>query len=112
MNRRQLAVALGVALVLSLSVQVLAGLSIDLLYWLRERIAPTHVDPAAGPVAVVAIDEETMRRPPFADLPREFWTPEIARVLNALVQSGVKVVGFDVIFAASGEGLVPGFDRD
>jgi adenylate cyclase len=117
MTQRRLAIALGVALALSLSVQLLAGprlagLSIDLLYWLREKFAPVHVDPAAGPVAVVAIDEETMRRPPFADLPREFWTPEIARVLNALVQSGVKVVGFDVIFAASGEGLVPGFDRD
>ena len=117
MTRRRLAVALGVALVLSLSVQLLAapglaGLSVDLLYWLREKFAPTHVDPAAAPVAVVAIDEETMRRPPFADMPREFWTPEIARVLTALVQSGAKVVGFDVIFAASGEGLVPGFDRD
>ena len=117
MNRHQVAVALGVALLVAAAVQLfagpgLAGLSVDLLYWLRARTGAASAPATDSPVAVVAIDEETMRRSPFADLPREFWTPQVARVLNALVDGGAKVVGFDVIFAASGNGLVPGFDRD
>src|SRR4051794_28160501 len=72
----------------------LRGLSVDTLFWLRnEAFGPRH-DPASSPVVVVAIDEETRLRPPFASVPQAIWTHEIARVLNALVESGVAVVGF------------------
>ena len=90
----------------------LAGISIDLLYWLRDRIAPISLDPSASPTAVVTIDEETYRTPPFVNTPTVLWTHEIATVLDALVAADAKVVGFDVVFPASVEPYVNGFDRD
>ena len=40
-------------------------------------------DPATSPVVVVAIDEESLRTPPFKDAPMQTWTGEIGRVLSA-----------------------------
>ena len=102
----------------------LRGLSIDLLTMLRWRAFGDAHAPATSPAVVVALDEETFRTPPFAGSPSVAWTPELARVLNALVDGGAKVVGFDVIFPTSIEqSAVPfgdqtlgahlhGFDRD
>jgi adenylate cyclase len=90
----------------------LAGTSIDLLFWLRERIAPIAWEPERSPAAVIAIDEETYRRPPFTNIPNALWTHEIADVLDALVEADAKVVGFDVIFPTSIDRFVPGFDRN
>ena len=90
----------------------LAGLSIDYLFWLRAQFfAPTYT-PAQSPTVVVALDEETYRRPPFAVIPKAMWTPQIALVLDALIEGGAKVVGFDVIFPTAIEPLIHGFDRD
>jgi adenylate cyclase/guanylate cyclase len=81
-------------------------------------------DPAASPAVVVAIDEESLRAPPFKDSPMLTWTGEIGRVLAATLEGGAKVAGFDVVIPASieqsqlpfGEGMlgdkVRGFDRD
>jgi adenylate cyclase len=101
--------------------QRLAGLSIDSLFWLRGKLfAPSHA-PAQSPAVVVALDEETYRRPPFDLAPKALWTREIARVLDALIEGGAKVVGFDVIFSTTAESLtkdfgaeplLPGFDRE
>jgi adenylate cyclase len=90
----------------------LSGISVDFLFWLRNKVVPVRHDPATSPAVVVAIDEETFHTPPFADIPNALWTREIASVLNALVAADVKVVGFDAIFPASVERFVPGFDRD
>ena len=90
----------------------LEGFSIDVLHLLRHQLFD------AGPVApdkgavVIGIDEETYRTPPFSGLPKVMWTPEIARVLNAVVNAGAAVVGFDVIFPTSVEKHIRGFDRD
>jgi adenylate cyclase len=99
----------------------LAGLSIDCLFWLRSRLFAAAYTPDQSPTVVVALDEETYRRPPFDLAPKALWTREIARVLDALVEGGAKVVGFDVIFSTTAESLtkdndpaplLPGFDRD
>lgn len=92
-------------------VQGLRGLSTDLLFWLR---AHTVEMPSAGPqpVAVIALDEETYRTPPFRDTPNALWTRELARLLDALVAADAAVVGFDVIYPTSVDRFVPGFDRD
>ena len=117
LRRRDLAVAAGVAvLVAGLTQSViaprLAGVSIDLLFWLRQTFLPVQADPAKAPVAIVAIDEETEKRPPFNELPQAFWTQQIAAVLTALVDNGARNVGFDAIFATSAEGMQTGFDHD
>jgi class 3 adenylate cyclase/CHASE2 domain-containing sensor protein len=103
-----LSVGIGVGL---LGVPALQGLSIDLLFWLGHRLPALARDPGPPPVAVVAIDEETYRRPPFADLPKELWTPQLGAVIQALAEAGAAVVGFDVIFPTSVEKLLPGYDR-
>jgi len=76
------------------------GLSVDLLHlasrWFGDQ---TKVDPDR--TAIIAIDEETYRQPPFARTPAVAWTPEIATVLDAALDGGVKVVGLDVINAQS-----------
>ena len=78
----------------------------------------------SSPAVVVALDEETFRTPPFAGSPSVTWTPEIGRVLSAIIDGGAKVVGFDIVFPTSIEqSAVPfgdetlgsrlhGFDRD
>lgn len=90
----------------------LAGLSTDLLFWLRTAVFAPVYTPAQSPTVVVALDEETYRQPPFDEIPKALWTPQIAVVLDALVEGGAKVVGFDTIFSAAGESLKHGFDRD
>ena len=90
----------------------LDGLSLDTLFWLRHQVAPVVADPPPSSVAVIAIDEETYRRPPFANVPKVMWTPQIAKVLSAVVAADAAAVGFDVILPTSVERFLPGFDRD
>jgi adenylate cyclase len=90
----------------------LAGLSIDSLFWLRSRFFAPAYAPSESPTVVVALDEETYRRPPFDVLPKVLWTNQIAAVLDALVEGGAKVVGFDIILSTTAEPLIKGFDRD
>jgi serine phosphatase RsbU (regulator of sigma subunit) len=102
----------------------LRGFSIDLLTMLRWRAFGDAHPPASSHAAVVAFDEETFRTPPFDGSPSVTWTPEIGRVLTAIIDAGAKVVGFDIIFPTSIEqSTVPfgdetlgarlrGFDRD
>ncbi|MBR0717117.1 adenylate/guanylate cyclase domain-containing protein [Bradyrhizobium liaoningense] len=102
----------------------LQGLSLDILTGLRARLVGDSRDPAASPVVVLAIDQESYETPPFKDSPTITWTRELARVLNAVMDGGARVIGFDVIFKSSIEqseipfGDAPlgtrmkGFDRD
>ena len=102
----------------------LRGFSIDVLTMLRWRAFGDAHPPASSPAVVVALDEETFRTPPFEGSPSVTWTPEIGRVLTAIIDGGAKVVGFDIIFPTSIEqSAVPfgdetlgarlrGFDRD
>jgi adenylate cyclase len=103
---------------------ILQGLSLDVLTALRGKLVGDSRDPAASPVVVLAIDQESYETPPFKDSPTITWTRELARVLNAVVDGGARVIGFDVIFKSSIEqseipfGVAPlgarlkGFDRD
>ena len=75
--------------------------SIDALTALRWRAFGMLHDPAAAPVVVIAIDEETYKTPPFKQSPTLTWTTEIGRVLSAVIDGGAKVVGFDIVFPAS-----------
>lgn len=100
------------------------GLSLDILTALRWELFGARRPAAESPTVVVAIDEESYRTEPFKGSPTLTWTREIGRVLNALLDGGAKVVGFDVIFPSSieqsqipfGDEVVGarmrGFDRD
>ena len=88
------------------------GLSIDLLTVLRWHAFGPRYDPTTSPTVVVALDEETYRTPPFEGTPMIAWTREIGRVLTAIVESGAKVVGFDVVFPTSIEQSEIPFDNE
>jgi class 3 adenylate cyclase/CHASE2 domain-containing sensor protein len=132
MNRAQLRAALA-ALVIAVLAGVAAaspaldplrGWSIDVLTALRWRIFGNAYPPESSGAVVVALDEETFNAPPFEGTPAVTWTPEIGRVLTALLDGGAKVVGFDIVFPTSIEqsaapfgeetlgARVRGFDRD
>src|SRR5215472_8481851 len=112
------------ALILAPPLNRFRGLSIDILTWLRWRadIGTRHT--GQSPTVVVALDEETYRTSPFVGTPAITWTPELARVLTAIIAGGAKVVGFDIVFPTSieqseipfGDGMLGarlrGFDRD
>jgi adenylate cyclase len=95
-----IAVACGLLSVLP-PISLAHGWSIDALTALRWRLLGPHRDAAAAPVAVIAIDEETYAAPPFRGSPTLIWTTEIGRVLTAVLDGGVKVVGFDIVLANS-----------
>ena len=75
MRGRDLVVAGAVALVASGIFELpgldrLRGLSTDVLFGLRHVAFGARHAPADSPSVVVAIDEETYRRPPFKDVPK------------------------------------------
>lgn len=128
-GRRDIVAAILIALLAgavftSPPLQVLQGLSLDILTALRGKLVGDRRDPAASPVVVVAIDGETYDTPPFKGSPTLTWTREIGRVLGSITDGGAKAIGFDVIFPSSIEqseipfGDAPlgsrmrGFDRD
>jgi len=108
------------------ALDILGGLSIDVLTALHWHAFGPRQHSDSPPVVVIALDEESFRMPPFAGTPTIAWTPEVGRVLTAVVNGGAKVVGFDIIFATSIEqsaipigdttdtlgGRLRGFDRD
>lgn len=89
----------------------LGGLSADLLFPARHALGlePEPTNPA--PAVVIAIDEETYRRPPFEGLPKVAWTALLGEAIGAVLDSGAVVVGQDVILPTSLESLLPGNDR-
>lgn len=104
-----IAVAISAMLLFTGPADWLRGLSLDALLLLRATLfdLPRSHEP---PVAIVALDEETYLRPPFRGVPKVLWTPEIGRVLNAVLDSGASVVGFDLILSTSAETRLPGHD--
>src|ERR1700680_909056 len=79
----------------------LQGWSIDVLTALRWRVYGNHYEPSSSPAVVIGIDAETYRTPPFKDSATFLWTPEIARVLAAVIEGGARVIGLDVVFQRS-----------
>lgn len=117
MNLRNVAAAAVIVLAANAMVVLpfaarLDGLSIDSLFWLRDAAFGPRYNPSSSLVVVVALDEETYRRPPFQNLPKVMWTRQIAVVMNAVLAGGADVIGFDVIFPTSVERHLRGYDRD
>jgi adenylate cyclase len=86
-------------------------LSIDLLYLLARSAKFERSTTLDDRTLVIAIDEETYRRPPFQGVPSPLWTPQVATVLNAVMDGGAKVIGLDVIFSTSASSVVPNYDK-
>jgi adenylate cyclase len=87
------------------------GLSIDLLYPLARAAGVERAAAFDDRTVVIAIDEESYRRPPFQGVPSPLWTPQVATVLNAVMDGGAKVIGLDVIFSTSASTVIPNYDK-
>jgi adenylate cyclase len=105
-------VACAMAIVAHLpGLQRLDGLTIDLLHAAEGRLLGAR-PPTDVPVVVVAVDEATYRAEPFRDTPAALWTPQFARVVDALLAADAAVVGLDLVLPTSAERFLPGHDRE
>jgi len=87
------------------------NLSNDILHVLRNQITQ-HIEYAdESNVIVLAIDEETYRTKPFSLTPKVLWSREIAQIINSILISNAKVIGFDVIYPTSVSEYLPKFEK-
>lgn len=91
----------------------LSGVDVDLLHLMRHAAGLERADPAASPVAVIAIDEATYQDPRLAGTPKVMWTPQMAAIQDAVLDAGATVFGWDIILPTSAATYVADrrFDR-
>lgn len=116
MKRRLVLVVWGCSVFLTLIIQSSLGdpvraLSIDCLIWLRDRISGHEQYEQNPSISIIAIDEATYQTPPFRGTPRVAWSGYLAEVIQALLNAGATVVGFDIVFPTSLDSRLPGIDR-
>jgi adenylate cyclase len=88
------------------------GIGLDVLVALRYVAFGSHYNSNDAQVVIVAIDEESYRREPLANRPIALWTPEIGRLIDALIDAKAAVIGFDIVLPTTIDRLSPGYDRD
>lgn len=79
------------------------GLSLDALLTLRHALFGDSHQPAESQVVVVNITEGTYDSSDFAKYPVALWGPQFATVLDAIDHAGAKVIGVDLVLAATAE---------
>ena len=100
---RTIVVILTGALAAAVSVLLGPGMSpIDgLVYDFSLTLTSKRPGTAAEPVAIVALDSESLAAPELAATPRALFAPVWAKLVDGLAKSDVKAIGFDIIFAYS-----------
>jgi len=90
---------------------LLDGLVYDLSLAITDRRPGTRDEP----VAVIALDRDSLASDELAALPRVFLSPVWTKIVNGLTEAGARAIGFDIIFSYSANRF-PGFegqyDRD
>lgn len=115
MRRRKIFIALLISLASAIVGGGLAwstneGLSVDLLYLFSKLAGRDKTAERSPDVVIVAIDEATYASPDF-QLPQGLQLPKIGVVIDKLLDSGVKVIGFDQIYPNTVDPLLKGFDK-
>jgi len=110
------AIAIVASIIMALPVtQRIEKTSLDSLFWLRHQLQQTfpnwHTEKQPSNVVILAIDEETYQTPGFNETPRAMWTPQYAETINAIMEGGAKVVGFDIVLPTSVETKFKGYDK-
>lgn len=72
-----------------------------LLYDFSLTLTSKRPGTAGEPVAIVALDAESLAAPELAATPRALFAPVWAKLVDGLAKSDVKAIGFDIIFAYS-----------
>jgi adenylate cyclase len=87
----------------------LDGTLFDIMVAQRAWIDPEPAE--SKPVAIVALDERSLRSDELSAFPRVFLAPQWAKMLDILFAADVKAVGFDILFVWSPEQISPGLDK-
>src|SRR5437667_9030464 len=77
----------------------LDGVGLDLLVKARSLAFPPGDDPAASPVAVIAVDAHSLESDALAPYPRPLMGPFWAETIDAVIGAGARAIGFDMIFS-------------
>ena len=117
MRKRLIIAVWGCSIFLTLLVQTSLGdpvraLSIDSLVWLRDSFTDQTPRTEESRISIVAVDESTYQTPPFRGIPRVAWSAYLADIIQALLDAGATVVGFDIVFPTSLDSHLPGIDRE
>jgi adenylate cyclase len=84
---------------------------LDLLIKARSLVWPTEAPSMQEPVAVIALDWQSLEDPALAPYPRILLAPMWATVLESVFAAGARAVGFDLLFAYSANRFSANFDR-
>jgi adenylate cyclase len=78
------------------------GISLDwadgLFYDLGLAVHGARPGSGGEPVAVIAVDGDSLTADELASTPRVFFAPIWAKLIDGLARSGVRAIGFDIIF--------------
>ena len=86
-----------------------------LVYDLSLAVSGSRPGRMDEPVALIALDRDSLDSDELAALPRVFLSPAWATVLNGLTDVDARAIGFDIIFSYSANrfpGLTGQYDRD
>jgi class 3 adenylate cyclase/CHASE2 domain-containing sensor protein len=86
------------------------GPLLEVMIKARAVVTSSGTAPEDSPVAVVALDKRSLESDELMEVPRVLMVQVWANVLDALEQAGARVVGFDIIFAYSGNRFREDFD--
>jgi len=81
-------------------------LDLDVLHWLRASTPATPKPAHPANAVLIAIDEATYTMAPFTGMPTVMWTPQLARVIDAVLDGGAAVVGWDMVLPVAVGGTV------
>ncbi len=119
LRRHHRAITTILAAALALAASLTTGVSIEWVdgFFYDVSLAVQRARPGVGgePVAVIAVDGESLAADELASTPRVFFAPFWAKLIDGLAGSGVKAIGFDIIFNYSANhfpGLDAQYDRD
>ena len=91
------------------------GLLDGLVYDMSLTIPDRRPGSAEEPVAVIALDRDSLASDELAALPRVFLSPVWAKLVNGLTDAEARAIGFDIIFSYSANrfpGVGGQYDRD
>jgi adenylate cyclase len=103
LRRRYREIVLLAAIAGGAALSLVAGGRVELvdgvLYDAGLALAPSRSAAAQSPVAVVAVDQQSLATGALASTPRVFFGPHYATLLDGLFAAGARAVGVDIIFA-------------
>jgi adenylate cyclase len=104
-RRYRRAIVTGVAGALGVAASLVSGPRMNpvdgFIYDLSLSLTSRRPGGEAEPVAVIALDPDSLASPELSATPRVFFSPFWAKLVNGLVENGAKAIGFDIIFAYS-----------